>query len=59
MSNVQIIPSYHILRDIAFIFFLLSGHGTIFPKTSGGQIFCVVFASTGIPLSYSLNISVN
>ncbi|KAB0375294.1 hypothetical protein FD755_013786, partial [Muntiacus reevesi] len=30
------------------------GYGTIFPKTSGGQMFCVVFATIGIPLTIML-----
>uniref|UniRef100_A0A8C2QTY8 Potassium channel domain-containing protein n=1 Tax=Capra hircus TaxID=9925 RepID=A0A8C2QTY8_CAPHI len=30
------------------------GYGTIFPKTSGGQMFCVVFATVGIPLTIML-----
>ena len=52
MSKMHIIPGCHILRGIAFIFyFLLSGYGTIFPRAAGGQIFCVVFAAIGIPLS--------
>ena len=44
-----------VLKGIAiFFFFLLSGYGTIFPKTSGGQMFCVVFAAIGIPLTIIL-----
>ncbi|XP_055394190.1 potassium channel subfamily K member 5-like [Bubalus kerabau] len=30
------------------------GYGTIFPKTSGGQMFCIVFATIGIPLTIML-----
>uniref|UniRef100_A0A8D1GVS0 Potassium channel domain-containing protein n=2 Tax=Sus scrofa TaxID=9823 RepID=A0A8D1GVS0_PIG len=30
------------------------GYGTIFPKTTGGQMFCVVFAAIGIPLTIIL-----
>ena len=31
--------------------FLLLGYGTVFPRTAGGQMFCVVFAAIGIPLT--------
>nr|XP_044629606.1 potassium channel subfamily K member 16-like isoform X3 [Equus asinus] len=27
------------------------GYGTVFPRTPGGQMFCVVFAAIGIPLT--------
>lgn len=34
-----------------YFFFPLSGYGTIFPRTAGGQMFCVFFAAIGIPLT--------
>ncbi|XP_036210911.1 potassium channel subfamily K member 16-like [Myotis myotis] len=27
------------------------GYGTVFPRTTGGQLFCIVFAAIGIPLT--------
>lgn len=32
-------------------FFLLPGNGTTFPATAEGQMFCILFAAVGIPLT--------
>ena len=50
----QIVPSCCIEGCCIYFFPLLTGYGTIFPKTSGGQMFCVVFATVGIPLTIML-----
>jgi len=53
MSNVRLYQ-VAVLRGVAFFSPLLTGYGTIFPKTSGGQMFCIVFATIGIPLTIML-----
>ena len=50
----QIVPSCCIEGCCIYFSPLLTGYGTVFPKTSGGQMFCVVFATIGIPLTIML-----
>lgn len=55
-AQIKEIPNDDILK--AFIFIPYSGYGHLTPKTSGGQIFCIIYSLVAIPVAGIMLISV-